>query len=151
MPTAKSLAGGLPFGACLIHDRVGTLPPSTHGTTFGGNPVSAAAGIAALKALTQDGLIERTAELGAWLLERLRSSLPASQVREVRGLGLIIGIELRGKVAPILRALQEKGVLALPAGATVLRLLPPLVISKDDLETVAQTIEAVLAAQPELA
>jgi len=58
---------------------------------------------------------------------------------------------LRGKVAPVLRALQEKGVLALPAGATVLRLLPPLVISKDDLETVAQTIESVLNAQPELA
>ncbi len=151
LPTAKSLAGGLPFGACLINDRLGQLPPSTHGTTFGGNPVCVAAAIAALKALTQDGLVERSAELGAWMLERLRSSLPASQVREVRGLGLIIGIELRGKVAPVLRALQEKGVLALPAGATVLRLLPPLVISKDDLETVAQTIESVLNAQPELA
>lgn len=151
MPTAKSLAGGLPFGACLIGERVGQIGVSTHGTTFGGNPVGCAAAIAALRVLTQDGLIERSAELGSWLLERLRTTLPSSQVREVRGLGLMIGIELRGKVAPVLRALQERGVLALPAGATVLRLLPPLVISKDDLETAADAILAVLSEQPELA
>lgn len=151
MPTAKSLAGGLPFGACLIGPRVGPIQPMSHGTTFGGNPLGCAAALAALNALTQDGLVERSATLGAWLLERLRSSLPATQVREVRGLGLMIGIELRGKVAPILRALQERGVLALPAGATVLRLLPPLVIEQSDLETVVQAIEAVLSAQPELA
>jgi len=151
MPTAKSLAGGLPFGACLIAERIGEISTSTHGTTFGGNPVGCAAAVAALHALHDEGLIERSATLGKWMIERLRSTLPATQVREVRGLGLMIGIELRGKVAPILRALQEKGVLALPAGATVLRLLPPLVISQDDLETAARAIEEVLTAQPELA
>ncbi len=151
MPTAKSLAGGMPFGACLIGERVGTIPPMSHGTTFGGNPLGCAAALAALDALTNDGLIERAATLGAWMIERLRGSLPSTAVREVRGLGLIIGIELRGKVAPVLRALQEQGVLALPAGATVLRLLPPLVIEQSDLELAAQAIETVLAAQPELA
>ncbi len=150
MPTAKSLAGGLPFGACLIGPRVGALDPSTHGTTFGGNPMGCAAALAALDALVNDGLIERSATLGTWLLETLRETLPTTQVREVRGLGLMIGIELRSKVAPILRALQERGVLALPAGATVLRLLPPLVIEKADLERVVEAIQVVLAAQPEL-
>jgi acetylornithine/LysW-gamma-L-lysine aminotransferase len=150
MPTAKSLAGGMPFGACLIGPRIGTLDPSTHGTTFGGNPLGCAAAIAALDALVNDGLIERSATLGAWLLETLRATLPTTHVREVRGLGLMIGIELRSKVAPVLRALQERGVLALPAGATVLRLLPPLVIEKADLERVVEAIQAVLAAQPEI-
>jgi acetylornithine/LysW-gamma-L-lysine aminotransferase len=91
----------------------------------------------------------RAAALGGWLLERL-AALPAAQVREVRGLGLIVGIELRSKVAPVIRALQERGVLALNAGITVLRLLPPLVIDKDALEQVAQAIEQVLADMPEL-
>ncbi len=151
MPTAKSLAGGLPFGACLIGERVGTLQPMTHGTTFGGNPLCCAAAIAALDALVNDKLIERAATLGPWLMDMLRHELPEAQVREVRGLGLLIGIELRGKVAPVLRALQERGVLALPAGATVLRLLPPLVIEQSDLETVIEAIQSALAAQPELA
>ncbi len=151
MPTAKSLAGGMPFGACLIAERVGSLGTMTHGTTFGGNPLGCAAALAALDALVNDGLVERAATLGAWLIAHLRGRLPESQVREVRGLGLIVGIELRGKVAPVLRALQDRGVLALPAGATVLRLLPPLVIEQSDLEKVADAIVAVLAAQPELA
>ncbi|MHB8627925.1 MAG: aspartate aminotransferase family protein [Aggregatilineales bacterium] len=151
MPTAKSLAGGLPFGACLIGQRVGTLQPMTHGTTFGGNPIGCAAALAALDALTSDGLIERAAELGDWLIEQLRATLPDAHVREVRGLGLLIGVELRSKVAPVLRALQDRGVLALPAGASVLRLLPPLVIEKADLEYVIDSIQSVLAAQPELA
>ncbi len=150
MPLAKSIAGGLPMGACLIGDRVGELPPMTHGTTFGGNPLTCAAAIAALDALVSEDLPGKAGALGGWMLERL-ADLPADKVREVRGLGLLIGIELRSKVTPVLRALQDQGVLALPAGTTVLRLLPPLVISQDDLEQVAQAIERVLAAMPALA
>lgn len=147
MPVAKSMAGGLPMGACLIGSRVGTLEPMTHGSTFGGNPLACAAALAALEVMDTEDLPGRAAALGGWMLERL-ADLPArfpEKVREVRGLGLLLGIELRNKVAPILRGLQERGVLALPAGVTVLRLLPPLVISKDDLELVAQAVEAVLA------
>lgn len=119
----------------------------THGSTFGGNPLACAAALAALEVMDTEDLPGRAAALGGWMLERL-ADLPArfpEKVREVRGLGLLLGIELRNKVAPILRGLQERGVLALPAGVTVLRLLPPLVISKDDLELVAQAVEAVLA------
>jgi acetylornithine/LysW-gamma-L-lysine aminotransferase len=144
MAVAKSIAGGLPMGACLIAERVGKLPPMTHGSTFGGNPLTSAAAIAALDALVNDDLPGKAAALGGWMLERL-ADLPADKVREVRGLGLLIGVELRSKVTPVLRALQDRGVLALPAGLNVLRLLPPLVIAQADLELVAQAIEAVLA------
>ena len=148
MPVSKSIAGGIPMGACLIGERVGTLPPATHGTTFGGNPLTCAASIAALDALVAEDMPGRAAALGGWMRERL-ADLPTDKVREVRGLGLLIGIELRSKVAPVLRALQDRGVLALPAGITVLRLLPPLVVSQEQLEKVAQAIEAVLAEMPQ--
>lgn len=140
---AKSIAGGLPMGAVLIGERVGALPPAAHGSTFGGGPIACAAGLAVLEVLQTTDLIERAARMGAAALEHLHANRPAG-VREVRGRGLMIGLELRGKVAPVLRALQTRGVLALPAGSTVLRLLPPLVISEDDLWQAIQTIEEVV-------
>ncbi|NWG17002.1 MAG: aspartate aminotransferase family protein [Chloroflexi bacterium] len=140
---AKSIAGGLPMGAVLIGERVGKIPPATHGSTFGGGPVACAAALAVLDVLQTTNLIERASRLGAAVLDHLHTNRPAG-VREVRGRGLMIGLELRGKVAPVLRALQTRGVLALPAGSTVLRLLPPLVISEDDLWQAIQTIEEVV-------
>jgi acetylornithine/LysW-gamma-L-lysine aminotransferase len=141
---AKSIAGGLPMGAVLIGERVGALQPATHGSTFGGNPLACAAALAVLDVLTTTDLMERARERGAAVRAALAERLPAEAVREVRGRGLLIGIELRSKVAPVLRALQTRNVLALPAGATVLRLLPPLVISDDDLWTAVDAIEETL-------
>jgi acetylornithine/LysW-gamma-L-lysine aminotransferase len=143
---AKSIGGGLPMGAVLMGERVGTLTPAAHGSTFGGNPLACAAGLAALEVLQDGQLIHRTARLGERFLSHLHERLPERAVREVRGRGLMIGIELRGKVAPVLKGLQEKSVLALPAGITVLRLLPPLVIAEDDLWQVAESVEEVLNA-----
>jgi acetylornithine/LysW-gamma-L-lysine aminotransferase len=97
-----------------------------------------------LDVLETTDLITRAHNTGERLLAHLRDTLPEKAVREVRGRGLMIGIELRGKVAPILRELQGRGVLALPAGATVLRLLPPLVIEEADLWTAAEVIHEVL-------
>jgi len=142
---AKSIAGGLPMGAVLLGERAGTFPPATHGSTFGGNPLACAAGLAALDVLATGDLVERARERGAAVLDHLRAGLPERAVRDVRGRGLMIGIELRGKVGPVLAALAERGVLALPAGRTVLRLLPPLVISDDDLWAAVTTVEEVLA------
>ncbi len=140
---AKSIAGGLPMGATLLGPRVGELPRMSHGSTFGGNPLAAAAARATLRVLQEERLPQRAAHLGALAKTRL-SALESPLIREVRGLGLMLGIELKIKVGPVLRALQEQGVLALPAGATVLRLLPPLVISEEDLLYVIDAIEAVL-------
>jgi acetylornithine/LysW-gamma-L-lysine aminotransferase len=140
---AKSMAGGLPMGACLIGPRVGPLPVMAHGSTFGGNPLACAAALATLTVLREDDLPGQAARMGEHLKERLEA-LRSPLVRQVRGLGLMIGIELRIKVTPVLQALQARGVLALPAGATVLRLLPPLVIEREDLDRVIEAIAEVL-------
>lgn len=143
MCIAKSMAGGLPMGACLIGSRVGPLPAMAHGSTFGGNPLACAAAVATLAILEAEDLPGRAAALGRYLKESLES-IRSPLVRQVRGLGLMIGIELRAKVTPVLQALQARGVLALPAGSTVLRLLPPLVILREDLDRVIETITVTL-------
>lgn len=139
----KAIAGGVPMGAVAIGPRVIELPVGAHGSTFGGNPLACAAACAALDVMESEDLAARAAELGLWVSHRLREAqLPV--VREVRGLGLMIGVELRQRVAPYLQALFARGVLALPAGVNVLRLLPPLVITRSELERVMDAIESVL-------
>lgn len=143
---AKSIAGGLPMGAVLIGERVQNLKPGLHASTFGGNPLACAAALAVLKVMEEDEIPRQAAEKGGYFLEKLRTS-EFRQVREVRGLGLMIGIEIKHKVAPYLRALQERRVLALSAGLTTIRLLPPLVITYDQLDQVYQELGVVLAAE----
>ncbi len=140
---AKSIAGGLPMGAVLIGERVKKLEPMIHGSTFGGNPLACAAAVAAIGFIEKENLAGRATELGAYMRGRLQR-IESPMIREVRGLGLMIGVELKQKVTPYLMALMERGVLALPAGLNVLRLLPPLVIEKNDLDVVADQIEHVL-------
>lgn len=141
---AKSIAGGLPMGAVLISERIRKLDPQIHGSTFGGNPVIAAAANATIEVILQEKLPQRAAELGEYALGRLKR-IESPLIREVRGLGLLLGVELKIKVTPVLQALMERGVLALPAGPNVLRLLPPLVIEKGDLDKAMDEIESVLA------
>lgn len=145
MCVAKSIAGGLPMGAFAIGPRVQNVLKMTHGSTFGGNPVVCAAAVAAIQYLQDENLPARAAELGAEFVGRLRA-IRSDQVREVRGLGLMIGMELRQKATPLLKALMDRGVLALPAGPTVVRFLPPLVIQRTDLMAVAETVAELLAA-----
>jgi acetylornithine/LysW-gamma-L-lysine aminotransferase len=140
---AKSIAGGLPMGAVGIHERLGALPQGSHGTTFGGGPLACAAARAALRALVEEQLPRQAAEKGAYLIEKLRA-LELRRVREVRGAGLLVGIELKERVQPFLLALMEHGVLALPAGPNVLRLLPPLVITYEQLDRVIALVGEVL-------
>jgi len=141
---AKSIAGGVPMGALLIGERVGVLPGHIHGSTFGGNPLACAASLAALSEMARLDLPGRAAESGAYLIARLRE-IPSPLVRDVRGLGLLVGMELRSKAAPYLSALMDRGVLALNAGLNVLRFLPPLVITHEQLDRVVEAVGAVLA------
>jgi acetylornithine/LysW-gamma-L-lysine aminotransferase len=134
MTLAKSLAGGVPIGATLATEEVERAFKGSHTSTFGGNPLACAAGTAAIEYTVRERLWERADRLGALGLETLRGAMPPS-VREIRGLGLMIGIELRGKAAPVLQALQEDGVLAIGGGSSVVRLLPPLVITDDQWST----------------
>lgn len=140
---AKSLAGGLPIGAVLIGERVQHLTPGTHGSTFGGNPLACAAGLASLSVMEEEHLAKQAAEKGAYLMTKLQQ-IDSALVREVRGQGLMIGIELKEKVSSYLKALQEKHILALNAGMTVIRLLPPLVITYEQLDTLAEALNDVL-------
>jgi acetylornithine/LysW-gamma-L-lysine aminotransferase len=141
---AKSIAGGLPMGAVALHTRFGPLPQGSHGSTFGGGPLVCAAARAALRELLDRDLPLQAAAKGEYVLEKLRA-LKVARVREVRGLGLLIGLELKERVQPFLGALMERGVLALPAGPNVLRLLPPLVIEYEQLDRVIEVIGEVLS------
>ncbi|MBT7073675.1 MAG: aspartate aminotransferase family protein [Anaerolineae bacterium] len=143
MTIAKSMAGGVPMGATLLSERVAELSKGIHGSTFGGNPLAAAASLAALNALVDEKLPERAAELGAYFLAELQK-IESPLVRGVRGMGLMLGIEIKKKVAPYLAALTERGILALPAGMTVIRFLPPLVIEKEQIDEVIAALKEVL-------
>lgn len=139
----KAMAGGVPMGAIGIGARVASLPTGAHGSTFGGNPLACAAATAVLDIMAEENLAARAAENGAYLQARLRElNLPV--VREVRGLGLMIGVELRTRVMPAVLALMEHGVLALNAGPTTLRLLPPLTISREEIDAVVAAIQTTL-------
>ncbi len=132
---AKAMAGGLPVGAALCGDAVQGVPSMSHGNTFGGSPVICAAGLATLRVLDEEGLVENAREAGRYFREGL-AALAHPAVREIRGMGLIIGVELKSRVTPVLRGLMERGILALPAGNTVLRFLPPLSISRAEIDQV---------------
>ncbi len=145
MCLAKAMAGGLPMGAVLIGASVGALPRKSHGTTFGGNPLACAAAVATIQFIESHELPQRSAELGSRFVSALQA-IDSPRIRQVRGLGLMVAIELKGKAGPYLAALAERGVLALSAGATVIRYLPPLVVSAEDLDAVAAHTRAVLEA-----
>jgi acetylornithine/LysW-gamma-L-lysine aminotransferase len=140
---AKAIAGGLPMGAVLFGSRVGPLPKKSHGTTFGGNPLACAAALATIDYIESEDLAGRADELGARFLSGLQAQTN-TRVREVRGLGLMVAIEFKGRAAPYLAALAERGVLALSAGANVMRFLPPLVIDAADVDTVVELVAAVV-------
>ena len=144
MCLAKGIAGGVPMGAVLASSQVqATL--GSHGSTFGGNPLACAAALAAIETMQTEQLAERAATLGAYFEQRFCAALPA-RVREVRRAGLMIGIELKEKATPCLKALAEQErILALPAGSTVIRLLPPLLISEEQLDHLVAALQRVLA------
>lgn len=141
---AKSLAGGVPIGATVTTEDVARRFRGTHHSTFGGNPLACAAGTAALEIVVRDRLAERAERLGALARDRL-AVLPADRVREVRGLGLLLGVELRTRAAPVLEELEARGFLAIPAGTTVLRLIPPLIIPEDEWVRALTTVVEVVS------
>ncbi|GAP40390.1 aspartate aminotransferase family protein [Flexilinea flocculi] len=145
LTSAKSLGGGIPFGAVMLRKGFDKLPTAVHGSTFGGNPIACAASLAAIDFIEEEHLIEKTAENGAWFLNALRE-IESPLIREVRGLGLMIGMELKQKTAPYIAQLTERGILVLTAGMTVMRFLPPLVIERSDLEIVVKNVKEVLQA-----
>jgi acetylornithine/LysW-gamma-L-lysine aminotransferase len=141
---AKSMGGGLPIGVTGMSQEVASqLFKLAHSSTFGGNPLACAAANAAIRYLEDFELPQRADEVGRHFMQRLRS-IPSSRIREVRGLGLMVGVELKEKSGPYILKLMQRGVLVLAAGPTLIRYLPPLVIEKEDLDRVADLTAEVL-------
>jgi acetylornithine aminotransferase len=145
---AKSLGGGLPLGAILGNATVGdVLQPGSHGSTFGGNPVACAAGIVLLTELIDNGVMKNAETVGDILVEELlelKNTFPAA-IKEVRGYGLMIGVELHQESEPIASRLREKRVLVNSTDKTVLRIIPPLIIGKSHVEEFIKAFEEVLS------
>ena len=143
----KALSGGFyPVSAVLSSREIlGVFHPGDHGSTFGGNPLACAVARAALRVLVDENLVARSAQLGAYALERLQH-IQSAKVKEIRGKGLWIAIELNQPARPICEALQHRGVLCKETHSTVIRIAPPLVIGREDLDWGLEQIEAVLNA-----
>jgi acetylornithine/N-succinyldiaminopimelate aminotransferase len=145
---AKPLGGGLPLGAVLLREELaGALSVGDHGSTFGGNPVAAAAALVVLDKLTSAGFVAKIEKKGNMLRRALRALQRkySTQIADVRGTGLMFGVELKGEAGPVISGLRARGVLATKAGDNVVRLLPPLVIKRSDLQAFLVAFDQVLA------
>ena len=143
---AKGLGSGFPIGAIEGKEKLAqAFGPGTHGTTFGGNPLAATAGLATLETIDEDGYIQKVNEMGEYLrtqLEGLKASHPT--IVEVRGKGLLVGMEMDGPVGDAVATLREEGILLLMAGPNVIRILPPFTITKEEIDEAVQALARVL-------
>ncbi len=143
---AKAIAGGVPMGAVLTNDKV-KVSVGSHGTTFGGNPLACAVALESINILISENIAEQAKTKGNTFYQLLSSSITGSNlkiVKNIRNMGLMIGIDLRRPVKSIIDALDARGVLTMPAGTTTLRLLPPAVITEDEIHQVVEEIISVL-------
>ena len=143
MTLAKAMGGGVPIGATMLSAHI-TVDLGLHGTTFGGNPLACAAALSAMETFQNQKLEQRAEELGNYFEARFAEK-PLSQVRTVRRLGLMIGIEIKHRAQDALAFLLERKIIALPAGPNVIRLLPPLVIERSQLDRVVEVLHECLA------
>ena len=147
MTLAKALAGGAPIGAMLAKDTIAAaFTPGTHGSTFGGNPLVTAAALATVRTILEDGILNRTEEIGEYLLgelEGLKAKYPF--VQEVRGIGLMVGMGLTIPGGDIVKQGHERGVLLNVTHDSVLRFVPPLVVSKQEIDRMIGILDGIFA------
>lgn len=145
---AKAIGGGLPLGAMMAAERFSeTFTGGTHGSTFGGNPVACAAGVATLRAITEQGVMEHAASAGAYLKSKLESvarELPR-HIREVRGFGLMLGVELQYEGSDVVARMLDGGVLVNLTNSNVVRWLPSLVVKNNDIDEAVSVFRSVLS------
>ena len=144
---AKALAGGIPVGAVMAREEIASaLSFGQHGTTFGGNPFTAAVGLATLHAIEEEGIVEQAAEKGAFMMNLLRDELTDIEtVVDIRGLGLMIGVELSVPGRPVVERMFEQRVLSNAAAGNVIRLVPPLVITEAQIRQVVGALKQALS------
>jgi ornithine--oxo-acid transaminase len=141
----KALAGGFyPVSAVLSSKEIlGVFRPGDHGSTFGGNPLGCAVARAALRVLRDEKMVENSAELGAYFIEKLRA-IKSPEIKDVRGIGLWIGIEMEGKARPYCESLKQLGVLCKETHDHVIRIAPPLTITREEVDWAAARIRQVI-------
>ena len=140
--TAKAIAGGVPMGATFCSAKI-KVPKKAHGTTFGGNPLACAAAIATIEEIQKRRLADNAANVGGYFMRELKK-ISSPHIIEVRGMGLMIGICVKKPVYEVLDGLTKRGVLALAAGRNVLRFLPPLMITKKEVDVIVKAVKEVL-------
>ena len=140
--TAKALAGGIPIGAIMAKEEVASaLGHGDHGTTFGGNPFACHVANAALDAIEEEGIVEQAAEKGDYMMKLLKEKVSGhSSVKDIRGLGLMLGVELDRPARPVIDKMFEHNILANAAHGTVVRFLPPLVITKEQIRRIVDEL-----------
>jgi acetylornithine/LysW-gamma-L-lysine aminotransferase len=143
---AKALGGGMPIAATAFREAL-SFKKGQHGSTYGGNPLACQAALAVIDTIEDSQLLDNVAQVGSYFLERLRALHQANpqKVREVRGMGLMLAVELRHKAGPVIKALMERGVLALFGGTTIVRFLPPYIFTQADVDEAVNALEAVLS------
>lgn len=143
---AKALGNGVPIGACIANSKAAeVMKPGSHGSTFGGNPLACAAGLAVIKTIAQEKLVERAGTIGTRLLDKLHAALDnVDGVKEIRGLGLMIGIQLDKPCKPLVSEALRQGLLISVQSDYVIRLLPPLTISEQQIETLTGTLSTLV-------
>ncbi|RDB32700.1 acetylornithine transaminase [Exiguobacterium sp. RIT594] len=140
---AKGLGSGFPVGAIITTpEATAIFTPGTHGSTFGGNPLAMAAAEATLDLLLNDQQMKQVRLKGLYLMQQL-AQLPKTMVRDIRGRGLMIGVEFHEPVSPLISALQQSGMLVVSAGPNVIRLLPSLFVTEQELDTAVEKIKSV--------
>ncbi len=144
--TAKAIANGLPVGVTLVTDAIAdSVPGGAHGSTFGGNPLISRGGAETLRIMREDDLYANAANIGKYVIAEIEK-LENARIRAIRGTGLMFGIELKMKAGPVLKALQERGILALMAGTLVLRFLPPMTWTTEQADELVAALDDVLNA-----
>ena len=146
MTTAKGLGNGVPIGACLARGHAAELlQPGSHGSTFGGNPLACAAALATLEALRDEGLCERAKQLGSSMLQQLKQALEGEEiVKDIRGLGLLIGIELQRDCSVLVEHAKQCGLLINVTAGNTVRLLPPLIISDSQADEIVSQVATLI-------
>jgi acetylglutamate kinase len=142
---AKGLGGGTPLGAALARGTANIFEPGDHGSTLGGNPLACAAGVATLRVLRDEGLLAHTSEVGAYFKDRLEDlSARGVGVKEVRGRGLMLAVEVDAEGGAVVAAMRERGVLVNSTGPTTIRVVPPLILTREEVDEAVAALESVL-------
>ncbi|MES2606978.1 MAG: aminotransferase class III-fold pyridoxal phosphate-dependent enzyme, partial [Pseudomonadota bacterium] len=146
LATAKGLGNGFPIGACLAAGKAaGVFQPGHHGSTFGGSPLACRAGLAVYEALDKEGLVDNAARMGKYIVDGLRAALKGSdKVKDIRGMGLLIGVELTFPGKNLVARARELGMVMNVTADTVIRLIPPLTLNQQEADFIIATVSKIV-------